>query len=120
MLVATAAILLIAWMRGMPEAEVRSLAFVILIEGNIAMILAGRSFSTSIARALLRPNRALWTVLGVDAALLTAILSWPALRDLFRFGPLHANDLLLCLGVGLCILPVLEVLKRPFRRALRA
>jgi len=118
-LVATAAIFLIAWRRGMPEAEVRSLTFVILIEGNIALILAGRSFSTSIVRALLRPNRALWTVLGVDAALLTAILSWPTLRDLFRFGPLHADDLLLCLGVGLCILPVLEVLKRPFRSALR-
>jgi len=119
-LVATAAIFLIAWMRGMPEAEVRSLTFVILVQGNIAMILAGRSFSTSIARALLRPNPTLWMVLGVDAALLTAILSWPSLRDLFRFGPLHAHDLVLCIGVGLCMLPVLEVLKRPFRRALRA
>jgi len=36
----------------MPEAELRSLAFVTLVVGNIALILAGRSFSTSIrARA---------------------------------------------------------------------
>ncbi len=119
-LVATAAIFLIAWMRGMPEAEVRSLAFVALVVGNIAMILAGRSFSTSVVRALSRPNPVLWTVLGVDAALLAAILSWRTLRELFRFGPLHLDDLLLCIGVGFATLLVLELLKRPFRRALRA
>jgi Ca2+-transporting ATPase len=119
-LVATAAIFLIAWTRGMPEAEVRSLAFVALVVGNIAMILAGRSFSTSVVRALSRPNPVLWTVLGVDAALLTGILSWPPLRELFRLGPLHPDDLLLCIGVGFATLLVLELLKRPFRRALRA
>jgi Ca2+-transporting ATPase len=119
-LVATSAIFLIAWMRGMPEEEVRSLAFVALVVGNVAMILAGRSFSTSVVHALSRPNPVLWTVLGVDAALLTAILSWPSLRELFRFGPLHSDDLLLCLGVGFATLLVLEFLKRPFRRALRA
>ena len=119
MLVATAAIFLIAWMRGMPEAEVRSLAFVALVVGNIAMILAGRSFSTSVVRAFWRPNPVLWMVLGLDAALLSAILSLPILRELFRFGPLHPDDLLLCIGVGIGTLFVLELLKRPFRRALR-
>jgi P-type Ca2+ transporter type 2C len=118
-LVATAAIFLIAWMRGMPEAEVRSLAFVALVVGNIAMILAGRSFSTSVVRAFWRPNPVLWMVLGLDAALLSAILSLPILRELFRFGPLHPDDLLLCIGVGIGTLFVLELLKRPFRRALR-
>jgi Ca2+-transporting ATPase len=119
-LVATAAIFLIAWMRGMPEAEVRSLAFLILVEGNIALILAGRSFSTSVLRAFSRPNPALWTVLGIDAVLLAVILSSTTMRDLFRFGPLHPDDLLLCAGIGFGILLVLELLKRPFRRALRA
>jgi len=119
-LVATAAIFLIAWRRGMPEAEVRSLAFLTLVEGNIALILAGRSFSTSILRAFSRPNPVLWIVLGIDAALLMVILSWPTMRDLFRFGPLHLDDLVLCLGVGFATLLVLELLKKPFRRALRA
>lgn len=119
-LVATAAIFLVAWTRGMPEAEVRSLAFVILVEGNIALILVGRSFGTSIMRALVRPNPTLWIVLGIDTLFLTTILSLPIMRELFRFGPLHLDDLLLCIGVGFCVLPVLELLKRPFRRALRA
>jgi P-type Ca2+ transporter type 2C len=119
-LVATAAIFLIAWRRGMPEAEVRSLAFLTLVEGNIALILAGRSFNTSILRAFSRPNPVLWIVLGIDAVLLMVILSWPTMRDLFRFGPLHPDDLVLCLGVGFATLLVLELLKKPFRRALRA
>ncbi len=118
-LVATAAIFLIAWQRGMPEAEVRSLAFVTLVVGNIAVILAGRSFSTSVMRAFTRPNPVLWTVLGVDATLLATILSWPPMRNLFRFGPLHADDLGLCVAVGFGLLVVLELLKRPFRGALR-
>jgi Ca2+-transporting ATPase len=42
------------------------------------------------------------------------------MRELFRFGPLHLDDLLLCLGVGFGMLLVLELLKNPFRRALRA
>jgi Ca2+-transporting ATPase len=119
-LVATGAVFLMAWRRGMPEAEVRSLAFVALVIGNIAMILAGRSFGTSVIRAFSRPNPVLWAVLGVDAMLLAIILSWPPMRNLFRFGPLHADDLLLCVWVGFATLLVLELLKRPFRRALRA
>jgi P-type Ca2+ transporter type 2C len=119
-LFATAAIFLIAWTRGMPEAEVRSLAFVALVVGNIAMILAGRTFSTSIVRALSRPNPVLWIVLGSDAVLLASILSLPTMRELFRFGPLHPDDLLLCIGVGFATLLVLELLKRPFRRSVRA
>jgi Ca2+-transporting ATPase len=118
-LVATGAVFLMAWRRGMPEAEVRSLAFVALVIGNIAMILAGRSFSTSVIRAFSRPNPVLWTVLGVDAILLAIILSLPPMRNLFRFGPLHAADLLQCIGVGFATLVVLELLKRAFHRALR-
>ena len=118
-LAATAAVFLIAWNRGMPEAEVRSLAFVTLVVGNIALILTGRAFSTSIVRAFSRPNPVLWAVLGIDAALLVIILSWPPVRTLFRFGPLHPDDVALCLGVGLAVLLALEFLKRPFRRALR-
>ena len=118
-LVATAAIFLIAWKRGMLEAEVRSLAFVTLVVGNIALILADRSFSASIVSAFWRPNPVLWIILAADAVLLSAILSLPTLRELFRFGPLRPDDLLLCIGMGIGTLVVLELLKRPFRRALR-
>jgi Ca2+-transporting ATPase len=68
-LVATAAIFLIEWMRGMPETEVRSLAFVALVVRNIAMILAGRSFSTSVVRALSkRRNSRIATMLAAGTS----------------------------------------------------
>lgn len=119
-LVAAGAVFLIALSRGMPEAEVRSLAFLVMMFGSTAVILAGRSFSTSVVRAFVRPNPVLWTVLGIDAILLGIILFWPPVRDVFKFGPLHADDMLLGVGLGLAVLVILEVLKRPFHRALRS
>jgi Ca2+-transporting ATPase len=116
---ATAAVFWIALRRGMPEAEVRSLAFPTLVIGNVVLILAGRSFSTSVARAFLRPNPTLWTVLGIDAILLAIILGSAGVRELFRFGPLHLDDITLCLAVGAVVLIALELLKRPFSGALR-
>jgi len=118
-LVATASIFLLAFDRGMPEAEVRSLAFLTLVIGNVALILAGRSFSTSVIRAFSRPNPVLWIVLGVDAMLLGLVLSWETVRNLFQFGQLHAGDVVICIAVGATVLVFLEFLKKPFRHALR-
>jgi P-type Ca2+ transporter type 2C len=117
---ATATVFWIAFSRGMPEPEVRSLAFLTLVIGNVVLILAGRSFSTSVARAFSRPNPTLWIVLGIDAMLLTFILGLESVRELFRFGPLHFDDIALCIAIGLVILIALELLKRPFSRALRS
>jgi Ca2+-transporting ATPase len=117
---AAAAVFWIALSRGMPEPEVRSLAFLALVIGNVVLILAGRSFSTSVVRAFARPNPTLWIVLGIDAVLLATILGVEELRRLFHFGPLHADDVGLCLAVGLAVLALLEFLKRPFSRALRS
>jgi len=118
-LVATASIFLLAFDRGMPEAEVRSLAFLTLVIGNVALILAGRSFSTSVIRAFSRPNPVLWIVLGVDAMLLGLVLSWKPVRNLFQFGPLHADDVVICIAIGAAVLVFLEFLKKPFCRTLR-
>jgi Ca2+-transporting ATPase len=118
-LAAVAGVYLVALTRGMPEAEVRSLAFVTLVIGSMVLILVGRSFSPSVVRAFSRPNPILWIVLGADVFLLALILSWPTARDLFRFGVLHIDDVALSVTVGLAILVTLELLKAPFRRALR-
>jgi Ca2+-transporting ATPase len=117
---ATAAVFWIAHGRGMPEPEVRSLAFLTLVIGNVVLILTGRSFSTSVIRAFSRPNPTLWTVLGIDAILLAIILGSESVRGLFRFGPLHLDDIALCLAIGAVVLIALELLKRPFGKALRS
>jgi Ca2+-transporting ATPase len=113
-------ILVLALRYGMPESEARALVFVALVATNIGLIFVNRSFSASIVAALARANAALWWVLGSVAALLGLVLAWPPGRALFHFGPLHADDLALCLGAGLVILVLLDLLKPIWRKRLTA
>jgi Ca2+-transporting ATPase len=103
-------IFIVANMRGMPEDEVRALAFFSLVLAIISLIFVNRSFSSSLVSAL-RPNQALaWIVLTV-ATVLALSLVWPFARDLFRFGPLHGDDLLLTAAAAVFVFIVLEALK---------
>jgi Ca2+-transporting ATPase len=106
-----AIIFVTALQRGMPEDEVRALAFFSLVLSIVSLILVNRSFSTSLITAFRRPNPALaWILLAVTAILASSLL-WPAVSALFRFGPLHADDLTLTLAAGVIVLIVLETLK---------
>lgn len=101
---------------GMPADEVRALTFVALVLGIFSLILVNRSFSSSLKLAVVRPNLALLSILLGVFTILGLCLSVPALRELFRFGELHLDDLALTLGSALLILVALERLK-PFWRA---
>jgi Ca2+-transporting ATPase len=100
----------------MPDDEVRALTFVALILGIFSLILVNRSFSSSLKLAVVRPNAALLSILLGVCAMLGLCLSVPALRELFRFGALHVDDLALTIGAALLVLFALELLK-PFWRA---
>jgi Ca2+-transporting ATPase len=113
-----AAIFVVALKRGMPPDEVRALAFFSLVTAIVALILVNRSASASLLQAIGRPNRALAIVLPFVCLMLGATLAIPALRDLFRFGPLHVDDLLLTVGAGISVLAVLEIAKPLLRRAM--
>ena len=95
----------------MPVDEVRALAFFSLVIAILALILVNRSTDASLFKAVLRPNKALLITMPVVAAMLAGSLLWPDLRDLFRFGPLHADDISVSLGVGLLVLVALEGIK---------
>jgi P-type Ca2+ transporter type 2C len=114
----TAGIFVVALEQGMAEAEVRSLTFFALVMSIVGLIFVNRSFSTSIATALTRRNAALRWVLLVVAAMLGATLLIPFVRRLFRFGPLHADDLAVTLAAGLLVLVILEAVKPLWRRGL--
>ena len=114
-----ATIFIIALDRGMPEAEVRALAFFSLVLAIVSLIVVNRSFSASLLAAIRRPNPVLILVLAIVVAMLGLTLGWPFARDLFRFGPLHWNDLALTLGAGLLVLGGLELLKSLWWRRLQ-
>ncbi|MDO9272636.1 MAG: cation-translocating P-type ATPase [Rugosibacter sp.] len=107
-----AALYLLALSRGMPENEVRALTFVALVLINLGLVLVNRSFSSSLINALRLNNRALFWVTAVTTTLLSLILLWPPARDLFRFGPLHVNDLMVILTATVLLVVTLEVVKR--------
>jgi P-type Ca2+ transporter type 2C len=115
-----AAIFVIATRRGMPEAEVRSLTFFALVMATIGLTVVNRSFSASLRTAFLRPNPSLKWILAAVVAMLALTLLWPFASRLFRFGPLHLDDLALALGVGLLVVIILEFLKPHWRERLRA
>jgi len=99
-------------LEGWPEPDGRATTFVSLVLTNSVLILVNRSHSASIATALWRPNPALWRVLIPAIALLALIVAWPPSRALFHFGPLHGDDLAVCLGAGAAVLVILDALKR--------
>jgi P-type Ca2+ transporter type 2C len=101
---------------GMPDDEVRALTFVALVLGIFCLILVNRSFSSSLKLALVRPNVTLVSILLAVFAILSSCLTVPALRELFRFGVLHLDDLAVTMGAAVLILVALELLK-PFWRA---
>jgi Ca2+-transporting ATPase len=114
-----AVIYVIAYRRGIPTDEVRALAFFSLVMAIVALIFVNRSFSASIRSALLRPNLALKYVLSGMVGILALTLAWPVASNLFRFGPLHANDLALTLGAGFLVLVLLELIKPLWRLRFR-
>jgi Ca2+-transporting ATPase len=118
--VLVAAIFIVASRRGMPEAEVRALTFFSLVLSIVGLIFVNRSFSASLVTALRRPNPALAWVLVAVTTMLGLTLLWPFASGLFRFGPLHADDLSLTFGAGVLVLAALDLLKPRWRARLQS
>jgi Ca2+-transporting ATPase len=116
--VLVAVIVVVALRQGMPENEVRALAFFSLVMAIVGLIFVNRSFSASLVTALRRPNPALALVLLVVTTMLGLTLLWPLASGLFRFGPLHLDDLALTLGAGVFVVVSLEFLKPLWRARL--
>lgn len=106
-----AAIYLAASARGMPEDEVRALAFVTLVMAVVGLIFVDRSFSASLLEAFTRPNRALTAVLFLVFLIMGLALIWPPAARLFSFGPLHTDDLLLSAAAAGGLFLLMEVFK---------
>jgi Ca2+-transporting ATPase len=105
------AILVISILRGMPDDEVRAAVFFSLVASIVGLVFVNRSFSRSLTAAFHRPSPALVLILAAVAALLGLTLLWPFARGLFRFGPLHLDDLVLTLGAGAFLVMLLEAIK---------
>ncbi|HXZ45196.1 MAG TPA: cation-translocating P-type ATPase C-terminal domain-containing protein, partial [Pseudolabrys sp.] len=102
--------------RGLAENEARSLTFTALVVANLALVFINRSWTRSLWQTLCLPNPALWRVTGAALLLLAAVLYVPPLRELFRFAPLHAPDLIFCVTAGVVSVLWFELFKRSGRK----
>ena len=95
----------------MPPDEIRALTVFALILRSVSLILVDRATSASMLTALRRPNPALIWILAAVAAILTLTVVRPFAAELFRFGPLHPDDLALTAVSGIIVFACLEVIK---------
>jgi Ca2+-transporting ATPase len=95
----------------LPDDDVRALTFVSLVLVDLGLVLVNRSFGASLHDLVGQRNRALIWISAATVSMLALILALPLARDLFRFGPLHADDLLVVAAVVASVVVALEALK---------
>ena len=117
-LILTAAVFFAGLRAGMPETEVRALTFFSLVMTVAGLVLANRSFSASPIKALRRPGSALLVVAAAVAVILFLTIAWPYARDLFGFGRLHIDDLVLAFSMGIGLVTAVEISKPIWRKVL--
>ncbi len=94
----------------MTDPSVRSMTFVTLVVGNIALILVNRSRHVSAFRALrTRRNPALLAIIGLATALLLVLIGVPPVRDALDLGPLTLVQWVLAIAAGLASIVWFEV-----------
>ncbi len=93
------------------ELDARTISFVALVLANLGLILTNRSSSSRIWASLRGRNTALWLIISATIIFLGVVIYVPILRSLFRFGELHAIDILLCVGVGIISIFCFEAIK---------
>ena len=109
---AIAALLYWGWISGLAEMQLRSLAYYALVMIVLALVLVNRSFSSSLVRAVTRPNRALVAVVSAVVLFIAAAQYVPHVAGLLSFAPLGLRQFVALAAIALIILLLLEILKR--------
>jgi len=96
---------------GYSEKEVRTLTFVSLIASNIAVILSNRSWTSSIFRIIITPNKSVKWVIGGAIGFLILILTVPFLTNLFQFEKISFTETAISTLAGLFSVVGFEIYK---------
>jgi Ca2+-transporting ATPase len=112
---ASVAVLATTVRTGLPEADVRTLTFATLIMTNLALIATNRAVSEPVWKVARIRNPAFGWIAAGAMTLLALIVFVPALRELFRFGPLHIDDLATVGAATVCALAWMELMRRAWR-----
>ncbi|MEQ1641491.1 MAG: cation-translocating P-type ATPase C-terminal domain-containing protein [Novosphingobium sp.] len=110
-LAVTGGLTLYFWRSGLNATQLRSAAFLALVLGITSLILINRRFGASMRSALRSPNPVLRIVLGLVAIMLAATQFVPAIADLFAFGRVTGQAMLVIGLASSAALFLLEQLK---------
>ncbi len=102
---------------GMAAERLRALSFFALLAATLALVLANRSFSTSLRHALMRHNVTFRYVLAFVVAGAALILMVRPVQQVLGFAPLAAGDLALVALTGAAVLIGCEAMKKAGMRA---
>ncbi|MCW3849533.1 cation-translocating P-type ATPase [Sphingomonas sp. LB-2] len=114
-LAAISAVLLWSVNSGVVESQLRAVAFFALVAVILSLVLANRSFSASVASALLRPNRALVAVVATILFVFGLAQFAPPVSGLLRLAPIAPAQSVAVALSGALVLLLLEILKRRWR-----
>ena len=110
-----------AWARsrGLGDDHARSLAFATLVFGDVALILANRSWSRSMIATLRERNPAFWFLVVGVSAFLGALFSLPFARRLFAVGAVSMTELAICFVAAIASVAWFDLVKRRVLRTPR-
>ncbi|MES1177539.1 MAG: cation-translocating P-type ATPase [Myxococcales bacterium] len=94
-----------------PEAAARALTFSTFLVANLGLIFSNRSWSPGVTSAP-RSDMALWAVTASALLFLALVVYLPPLARLFRFAPLGALEVAVCIVAGGLSVAWFEVFKR--------
>jgi Ca2+-transporting ATPase len=97
--------------KGMLTEEIRTLSFVTLIAGNIAVILSNRSWTKNIFQIIVTRNKTVKWVVGGAIVFLLIILNVPFLLNLFQFSAISFFEGLICAAIGFASIIWFEIYK---------
>jgi len=96
---------------GKSEDEARALSFAALVFANVLLILTNLSWKDSFFKIMRGAHQTFWWVTGGALMVLLVVLHVPFFRNIFHFGTLHFDDLLLAFAGGVVSLFWFELLK---------
>jgi Ca2+-transporting ATPase len=118
-LATVAAVYLVAYRFGLSPGELRTLSFLTLVGGILALVFAQRSTGGPLRRTLLQSNRAFRWVLAVVGVGSALILSVPSVQRVLKFAPLGPVEVAIAAAAGgsLLVILVFAGRLRPPRRS---
>jgi Ca2+-transporting ATPase len=92
--------------------DIRTIAFMMLVLGNLAMIVGAHWNERDLRAAIAATTKPLWLIVIAALLALITVLAVPGLRDLFRLASPHLQSWILCAATALLLTGLVAIINR--------